>query len=359
MRLWKPRPHPCGRGARSEPGRTVVGIVFRRRCRFREMTVEVKVRSETAAGEATARGSRRPSGCVHWQTGRGTNLAYFCASDMRQILPGDVGMKIRAGYEDHLRLARRQRPWCCCSACTPRACRTSPPHIASPSIPRSRSESTATSFGNVCHRVVAPPGRLTMAVDFGHHDSGMPDIVAPSAEQVPVEKLPDDVLVYLLGSRYCDTGPPLQHAGRCSGAARAAGRGCSDLRSCPRAAELRLSARLGDPHGLGRLPRAARRVPGFAPSRHHALPLHEHSGPLLHGVPGRHLAFPRRPSPWTSAPGSRSISADAGIRSMRATTHPRIGRILMAPRSRRHRRGTLDQLWCDPARRASTCTPTR
>ena len=36
-------------------------------------------------------------------------------------------------------------------------------------------------------------------------DSGVPDPVVPDAEQHPVADLPDDVLVFLLGSRYCDT----------------------------------------------------------------------------------------------------------------------------------------------------------
>jgi transglutaminase-like putative cysteine protease len=61
------------------------------------------------------------------------------------------------------------------------------------------------TFGNLCTRVVAPPGRLTVSTSFITNDPGTPDVVAPDAEQVAVEKLPDDVLVYLLGSRYCDT----------------------------------------------------------------------------------------------------------------------------------------------------------
>jgi len=60
-------------------------------------------------------------------------------------------------------------------------------------------------FGNVCTRIVAPAGEITLAADFVINDPGTPDVVAPAAEQVPVEQLPDDVLVYLLGSRYCDT----------------------------------------------------------------------------------------------------------------------------------------------------------
>jgi transglutaminase-like putative cysteine protease len=36
-------------------------------------------------------------------------------------------------------------------------------------------------------------------------DSGVPDMIAPAAPENPVAKLPDDVLVFLLGSRYCET----------------------------------------------------------------------------------------------------------------------------------------------------------
>ena len=60
-------------------------------------------------------------------------------------------------------------------------------------------------FGNICTRMVAPPGASRSSTDFVVSDSGAPDIVAPDAKQVPVQELPDDVLIYLLGSRYCDT----------------------------------------------------------------------------------------------------------------------------------------------------------
>lgn len=60
-------------------------------------------------------------------------------------------------------------------------------------------------FGNVCTRIVAPPGRIDISNDFLIEDSGLPDEAAPGARQIPVAELPDDVMVYLLGSRYCDT----------------------------------------------------------------------------------------------------------------------------------------------------------
>ncbi len=60
-------------------------------------------------------------------------------------------------------------------------------------------------FGNVCTRIAAPAGRLRIVDDFVIADSGSPDAVVPDAPQHPVEELPDDVLVFLLGSRYCET----------------------------------------------------------------------------------------------------------------------------------------------------------
>jgi transglutaminase-like putative cysteine protease len=60
-------------------------------------------------------------------------------------------------------------------------------------------------FGNVCTRIVAPAGRITISNEVLVQDPGTPDVVAPDAAQQPLEQLPDDVLVYLLGSRYCDT----------------------------------------------------------------------------------------------------------------------------------------------------------
>jgi transglutaminase-like putative cysteine protease len=60
-------------------------------------------------------------------------------------------------------------------------------------------------FGNFCHVIQAPAGRLTMSTDFLVQDSGELDEVAPEAEQHALEALPVETLIYLLGSRYCET----------------------------------------------------------------------------------------------------------------------------------------------------------
>jgi len=60
-------------------------------------------------------------------------------------------------------------------------------------------------FGNVCTRVTVPVGGLTLSCDFTIGDDGLPDPASPEAVQHAVEDLPDDVLIFLLGSRYCET----------------------------------------------------------------------------------------------------------------------------------------------------------
>ncbi len=60
-------------------------------------------------------------------------------------------------------------------------------------------------FDNVCTRILAPPGRTTISTAFDVYDTGLPDEVNWNAEQHKVEDLPDDLLTFLLGSRYCET----------------------------------------------------------------------------------------------------------------------------------------------------------
>jgi len=60
-------------------------------------------------------------------------------------------------------------------------------------------------FGNRCTRLVAPSGHFSVSADFDIVDSGLPDEGDWNARQHPVQDLPDEALVYLLGSRYCDT----------------------------------------------------------------------------------------------------------------------------------------------------------
>ncbi len=78
-----------------------------------------------------------------------------------------------------------------------------PDHIRTvPTVPIT---SYRDGFGNWCSRVVAPQGQLRISADATVHDTGAPDVVATWAEQHPVQALPEETLVFLLGSRYCET----------------------------------------------------------------------------------------------------------------------------------------------------------
>jgi transglutaminase-like putative cysteine protease len=71
--------------------------------------------------------------------------------------------------------------------------------------PNVRSRNYLDVFGNLCTRLVAPPGLVEIRNRFIIADSGKPDQCAPDAPQWEIDELPDDALIYLLGSRYCDT----------------------------------------------------------------------------------------------------------------------------------------------------------
>jgi transglutaminase-like putative cysteine protease len=60
-------------------------------------------------------------------------------------------------------------------------------------------------FGNWCNRIVAPPGSIRLAATGVVRDTAAPDVVIRSARQHAVQDLPEETLVFLRGSRYCET----------------------------------------------------------------------------------------------------------------------------------------------------------
>jgi len=60
------------------------------------------------------------------------------------------------------------------------------------------------SFGNICTRIIAPPGLLRLWSSTLIEDSGLPDPVDRNAPQLPVGELPTDALQFLLASRFCE-----------------------------------------------------------------------------------------------------------------------------------------------------------
>jgi transglutaminase-like putative cysteine protease len=71
-----------------------------------------------------------------------------------------------------------------------------------PALPLTRYQDM---FGNICTRLIAPKGELRIFTQAVVADTGLPDVVAPDAREHQVSELPHDALVFLLGSRYCET----------------------------------------------------------------------------------------------------------------------------------------------------------
>jgi len=61
------------------------------------------------------------------------------------------------------------------------------------------------SFGNWCTRIVAPAGTFRITGNAVVADTGFPEAIAPYAGQHAVEDLPAETLMFLVGSRYCET----------------------------------------------------------------------------------------------------------------------------------------------------------
>jgi hypothetical protein len=60
-------------------------------------------------------------------------------------------------------------------------------------------------FGNICTRLTMPTGGITISCGFVIEDRFEPDEVDLGARQASLAELPDDVLHFLLASRYCET----------------------------------------------------------------------------------------------------------------------------------------------------------
>jgi transglutaminase-like putative cysteine protease len=74
--------------------------------------------------------------------------------------------------------------------------------ITNPSVPVTMYRDV---YGNWCTRTVAPPGRFRITTDALIRDNGEPEAAFPYAFEHTVESLPDETLMFLLPSRYCET----------------------------------------------------------------------------------------------------------------------------------------------------------
>ena len=113
-------------------------------------------------------------------------------------------MKLRVGYELQYRFQQPTPAILMLNVHYSRASDLSAPdHITiTPPVPMS---GYRDSFGNWCTRIVAPAGAVRIYCDAVIRDSGQPDPQDWTAQQMPVEQLPEEALVFLLASRFCDS----------------------------------------------------------------------------------------------------------------------------------------------------------
>ena len=71
-----------------------------------------------------------------------------------------------------------------------------------PALPMS---SYLDQFDNRVTRLQAPPGLVTFENRFEIYDSGQPDDTPPDSPLSPISSFPDNVLLFLVSSRYCDS----------------------------------------------------------------------------------------------------------------------------------------------------------
>ncbi len=112
-------------------------------------------------------------------------------------------MLIRLGYDIELENSRPQAVVAVLNVHASRSKDLREPDVVcvSPNAPR---EEYIDSFGNRCVKISAPAGTLRLSSSTLIEDSGLPDPVDWTARQMPVEKLPPEVLQFMMASRYCE-----------------------------------------------------------------------------------------------------------------------------------------------------------
>jgi transglutaminase-like putative cysteine protease len=108
----------------------------------------------------------------------GYELAFTCAEPALMVCLLDA-------HRDHARNIRFETPF--------------------ETTPAISTETYVDTFGNSVRRFIAPAGDLTICRDAIIEDSGRPDPVKLDAEEIALERLPNDTLIFMLGSRYCET----------------------------------------------------------------------------------------------------------------------------------------------------------
>ena len=229
-------------------------------------------------------------------------------------------MLIRYGYEITVNCAQPTPMVCLLSVSDDRKAdiRVAEKVFTTPIIPTTTYLDT---FGNRCRRLVAPAGDFAIWGDATIEDDGKIDPANFAAREVPVAELPDYCLLFLMGSRYCETDKLSQTAWDLFG------------NTPPGWGRVQAVCDFVHQHIKFDYSRRDRRAARSTPTRSGSA-----SAAISPISPSRFAdasTFPRATSTaisatsaclwsirWISAPGSRCSSRARGGRSIRATTCP-------------------------------------
>ena len=157
-------------------------------------------------------------------------------------------------------------------------------------VPNADVRDFGDSYGNLCARTTVPTGAVTFRTSAIVEDNGQLDPQYWNAYQHPIPELPDDVLLFLLPSRYCEVDSELRDIawslfGKLPAGWPLVQEVCNFVHSHIRFDYMH-GPRQSD--GARSVSRASRRVPRLHAFGDYVLPLPQCAGSLLHGLFGRH-----------------------------------------------------------------------
>ena len=176
------------------------------------------------------------------------------------------------------------------------------------------------TFGNHGCRFVAPPGKIRLHNSTLIEDSGKPDIEGFDAPEIPIEHLPHEVLPFLMNSRYCEVDLLSNTASELFGGVPKGWRRVREVCTWVHS-KVTFGYEFANPTRTA-LGVYTERVGVCRDFQHLAITFCralEYSRALRHRLSRRHRHNSVAPSPWISARGLKSILANAGGLSMRAT----------------------------------------
>ena len=157
--------------------------------------------------------------------------------------PGRMTMKIHAGYEISYDCLQPTPMILTLSVHPTRRARLCSRRIGCCSIPLVPTKEYCDGYGNICHVIRAPAGRLTISADFLVRDSGEPDEVAPEPRSARLKRCQSRRWSIFSAAATAKPTACRISPGRPSGRFRKAGRWCR-----PSSTSCIITSRFGYPH---------------------------------------------------------------------------------------------------------------